>query len=393
MAASRAVLLYASFLLAVAFAADESIIPTARCPPGCEADVSDAFSKCSRYFTIGCTLIPCSSGGFKCGIHADADVGTVLPGGEVVIDGLDVYDWFKFQVNLNASHPLRTDFYLLSDATGSMSEEIAEVKSRFNEIVGLYEHITDAHFGVGYYRDEAESGMDNGFKNVQALTGDRRRVYNAINSLRATGGGDDDEANLVAMHKVATDSSIGWRHDSRKILVYFGDYPGHEPTCVEGRTITRDTVIRKLKAKEITVVAASFTPGLDGTPISYGCSSGSAGGGQGTEIATDTGGALFQNADVSGFIDRLKGAVTNLRRKYDLDASDCMGKLTASSEPPFPVYLEAHDSKVVEQFVRIEPGVCAGGANFECDLRYTEGGASLPPTRLRVVNIRGCPSV
>eukprot|EP00178_Gracilaria_changii_P014264 TRINITY_DN40331_c0_g1_i1.p1 TRINITY_DN40331_c0_g1~~TRINITY_DN40331_c0_g1_i1.p1 ORF type:complete len:393 (-),score=50.15 TRINITY_DN40331_c0_g1_i1:108-1286(-) len=392
MALSHALLLLvACAYLVLARATDESIIPTATCPAGCEADVGAAFTKCSRFFTIGCTLIPCATGGFRCGIRADADVGTVLPGGEVVIDGLDVYDWFKFQVNLNASHPLRTDFYLLSDATGSMGEEIAEVRTRFHEIVEMYESITDAHFGVGFYRDESESGLDSGFKNVQALTANRDAVYRAIRSLTATGGGDGDEANLVALHKVATDSGIGWRHDSRKILVYFGDYPGHEPSCVEGVTITRNTVINELRAKEITVVAASFAPGLDGTPIPYGCSSGGVGSGQGSAIASGTDGALFLNSDTSGFIERLQRAVIELSRKYDLDASHCAGKLSTSSEPPFPVILEPYDTKVVEQFVRIEAGVCATGGNFECDLKYTEGGASLPATRVRVVNIRGCP--
>ncbi|CAN8070133.1 unnamed protein product [Agarophyton chilense] len=274
-----------------------------------------------------------------------------------------------------------------------MGTAISEVKTRFIEIVNLYENLTDAHFGIGLFRDEAErdSALEFGFMNAQSLTGNQADVFTAIDSLVARGGGDADEANLVALNKVATNADIGWRPNSRKILVYFGDNPGHEPTCIGGGPITRDTVIENLKAKNITVVAVSFGTGLDRAPRPFECASGNAGTGQGTAIATATGGVLLPNTQQAKVIEAIENAVLNLNRTYDLDSSDCDGKLITSTNPALPITLAPRDSQVVDQIIVIESGVCTGGATFECTLKYTEAGASLAPTRLKFLDIQGCP--
>lgn len=74
----------------------------------------------------------------------------------------------------------------------------------------------------------------------------------------ANGGGDIPEANLHALSEVATSSSIGWREGTRMILVYFGDAPGHEPTCPSGRRLTRENIIDQLNEKGIAVIATNF---------------------------------------------------------------------------------------------------------------------------------------
>jgi hypothetical protein len=72
---------------------------------------------------------------------------------------------------------------------------------------------------------------------------------------------------------VATDPAIGWRPDSKRILVWFGDAPGHDPVCsaISGvADITETTATDALVAAGITVVAISTDTGvagaLDGDP-------------------------------------------------------------------------------------------------------------------------------
>ncbi|KAI0560155.1 von Willebrand factor A-like protein [Gracilaria domingensis] len=393
MKTSHFFLLLPVLLFTKIFAQSGSVEAIGRCPATCFPSIEDAFRECARFLTIGCVLTPCAAGGFGCPIPDPIETeNEVLPGGEVLIDGLNVLDFFQFKVNLNTSFPLRTDLYLLSDATGSVSAAIGEIRTRFTEIVDLFEGETNAQFGIGFFRDEEDEGLDNGFSNLQGITSDRSAVTNAIQSLNAIDGGDADEANLVALHKVATDPAIGWRESTRRILVYFGDFPGHEPTCVEGKTLTRESVINDLQELNITVIAASFgLPGLDGTPDSFGCSSGSAGPGQGTAISSATGGILVPNTQQTELIEAIERAGRGLSRTFDLDSSDCDGMLTTSTDPSLPITLGPDESQVLDQIVQIQAGVCAGGNTFECVLDYTESGASLPPTTVKLVNIQGCP--
>ena len=103
-----------------------------------------------------------------------------------------------------------------------------------------------------------------------------------MNRISATGGDDRAEANLVGLYKVAKNSGIGWREDSRKVLVYFGDEPGHEPTCNSGISrLTRTNVIEELKFQNITVVAMSVgANNLNGPTDAFGCGESGAGAGQ-----------------------------------------------------------------------------------------------------------------
>ncbi|PXF42965.1 hypothetical protein BWQ96_07303 [Gracilariopsis chorda] len=365
----------------------DSIIITIRCPNVCLPPV-EAFTSCARFILNGCVPVPCGGGNLRCSAPGPAT--NVPPGGDIVLERVRVLDQFSFQVNLNTTYPLQTDIYLLSDATGSMRTAIAEVRTRFSEIVEMFESVTDAHFGIGFFRDESELG--NGFMNLQGITGDRAAVQTAIDSLVARGGGDRPEANLVALHQVATDSSIGWRPASRKILMYFGDNPGHEPTCVGSVPLDRDEVIKALNAMNITVVAVSFNPGLDGNPTVFGCSGAiPAGPGQGTAISTATGGVLVPNTQQTQLIEALENAVLNIDRTFDIDTSDCDGKLTTTTDPMLPVTLAAGDSQVIEQSVIIDSGICDTVGPFECQFNYTEAGAALPPTRFRVLEVDGCP--
>lgn len=367
-----------------------------RCPNECFSDIRAAFAECARFVGFGCSIIPCPDGRFRCD-REDADIGPVsMPGEPITFNEASIFADIRFMVNFSV-RPVQSDLYLLSDATGSIAGAIASVIEGFNEIVEEFSDGTNAAFGVGFYRDEGTPGTDNGFVNLQSITSDTEAATMAINSLRALAGDDRPEANLVALHRLATDDSIGWRPDSRRIVVYFGDAPGHEPTCDGGMTLTREIVIEELKAKDITVVAVSFSSdGLNAATTRFGsCSSDPAGPrSQADDIVRETGGgevvpSMKQGEIVSGIMT----AIRNIPRTFNLDSSDCDDFLTITSNPTLPVTVNVDGLTTVEQVLRLT-NVCGrpdvDTDDFSCNLKYTETGADLPVTPLRFINIVGC---
>lgn len=375
------------------------IVPFTACPSEfCFDDIFAAFDKCAPHFFAGCTTVPtlCSDGpGFVCTKRGAADTEVeVKPGEPIVLEKVKLYTTYKFKVNLSAL-PLDTDFYLLSDATGSMGGAISNVRSQFGVLVDFFKsNSKNPFFGVGYYRDEKERGMTNGFENSQAITSDVKKVKQAISTLRATGGGDGDEANLVALYKVATTKSIGWRSNSRRILVYFGDWPGHEPTCFDGKTITRKEVIEALKEAKITVIAVSFPPpGLDRVPtaLSRCVATGSAGSNQATDITKSTlNGAITTSRDQSKLITTITDAIKNIDREFDVDTSDCDGNVATESTPTLPAMLSVGSHFTIEQKVQILFGACSPSKKFTCKLKYSESGADLGAVDFTALSIEGC---
>jgi hypothetical protein len=163
----------------------------------------------------------------------------------------------------------KVDVYFLADTTSSMSDVIDEVRNGASIILStLSSYATDMAFGVGNYRDFISD--DYAFDHQLNPSTNVVDVDNAINSWTAYGGGDQQEAQLYALDQLAESPGgpIGWRTGSKRIIVWFGDYPGHDPICqkVSGLSydITEASVIKKLVEEGIIVLAISTTTGVDG---------------------------------------------------------------------------------------------------------------------------------
>src|SRR5207249_1219633 len=110
-------------------------------------------------------------------------------------------------------------------------------------------------------------------------------VAGAINAWQADGGGDTPEAQLFALDQVAQCPGTGWRPGAKRIIVWFGDAPGHEPVCpgawpdeaagpgaagscdtmvVHRHSIDITTLVALLQNQNIVVVAISLTTGAPG---------------------------------------------------------------------------------------------------------------------------------
>ena len=198
----------------------------------------------------------------------------------------------------------KADVYLLSDTTGSMLSIIEAVKMGAATIVGNPALAGfDVAYGVGNYKDFPNDPY--AFQHQLSPTTTLADVTAAISTWTASGGNDGAEGQLFALHRLAVDPAIGWRADARRIVVWFGDFPGHDPVCAaltgEAADITEGSATADFVAATITVVAISTTTGvpnaLDDDPTAdagdYAAACGAAGGasGQATRITAATGGS------------------------------------------------------------------------------------------------------
>lgn len=215
----------------------------------------------------------------------------------------------------------KPDIYFLADTTGSMGSAIANVKANAADILNQIRAATsDSRYGAGEYKD-FDSGDPFAYHNDAAIPGSDdggAAALAAINAWSASGGGDTPEANLYALHKLVTQA--GFRSDSSRIVVWFGDAPGHDPICSsvsgEATDITEASVIADLQAANIKVIAVSVSdgsPGLNGNPAgSYpGCPGGGSSG-QATRITAATGGQLFSNVPPSEIANAILAGLTSL---------------------------------------------------------------------------------
>jgi hypothetical protein len=221
----------------------------------------------------------------------------------------------------------KADIYFLADTTGSMSTILAAVQAGASNILtALNGTGLDLAYGVGNYKDFPSDPY--AFTPQQSVTTVLASVQAAINAWTASGGGDGDEGQFFALDKLAEPpvGPIGWRTGSKRIIVWFGDAPGHDPVCkaISGLAydITEGSVTSKLVGEKISVVAISTTTGLagalDGDPIAnssdYGvCGAAGGASGQATRIANATGGQHVTGIDattiVQTIIDVVKAVV------------------------------------------------------------------------------------
>ncbi len=244
--------------------------------------------------------------------------------------------------------PARADVYFLADTTGSMGNILAAVQAGANNVLTALSGLgVDLAFGVGNYKDFA-SGDPYAFQHQVNPTNVAATVTAGINTWSAAGGDDLPEGQLFAMDSLAIPpgGAIGWRAGSKRIIVWFGDAAGHDPICtaVSGvPAITEASVTAKLVAQSITVLAISTAnPGLDDDPKSgatgYVAQCGSPGGlpGQGTRLATNTGGVFVTGINagniVNTIINLVKGAVGAIQN-VKLEPSASVAPFVTSINP------------------------------------------------------------
>src|SRR5947209_7465357 len=164
--------------------------------------------------------------------------------------------------------PPTPDIIFLSDTTGSMGGVIAGVQARITSVAHqILAAQPQAQFAVAQYKDQVNCSSDPfAFKLDQALTTNLSAVQSAVNTWSAGGGCDEPESDLFALDQIATSPAIGFRSDSTRIIVWFGDAPSHDEIHPNS-PVTLAQTIADLQAAKIEVLAVPFNHGglgLDG---------------------------------------------------------------------------------------------------------------------------------
>jgi hypothetical protein len=121
--------------------------------------------------------------------------------------------------------PVQLDVVFLIDATGSMSDEINQLKDNVLSISAQIEALPgdpDVRFGLVYYRDRGDAYV----VKSSDFTGNVQRFQRDLQAVEAGGGGDDPESMNEALHVAVNEMS--WRVDNTVSLVFLvADAPPH----------------------------------------------------------------------------------------------------------------------------------------------------------------------
>lgn len=242
----------------------------------------------------------------------------------------------EVRVKLPAKGVIPTiDVYFLTDATGSMGDVIKEVNNHSQEIVdGLKEKAksvgADIRFGAGNYTDFDVNHGTKGFEHQESLTYDYDKVKAAIANWSTFSNGTTAEQQLYALDWLAQPAkgAAGWRADAKRIVLWFGDAPGHDPipqsTSGEKHDISTSSVVNKLQQQDIFVLAfdttgsgGSSSPGLDTDPDDHGNIGSGAEPGQASKIAGATKGQFAPSVKVNEVVQKILdiggAAITEIR--------------------------------------------------------------------------------
>lgn len=251
-------------------------------------------------------------------------------------------------VTTPAVPPPPVDVYFLADTTGSMSGPIGAVQTGANTIMTqINASVGNVAYAAGNYKDFA-NGDPYCFQHQQNATLNTATVSAAINAWSASGGGDGPEGQLYALYEIAQNAATFFRPGAKRILVWFGDAPGHDPICAGmgtpplGSALTASAVKAALAGANIIVLAIStntgYPLGLNDVPTqgAYPCANTGAGG-QGTLFAGATPGGSYTSgvnaATISATIVAMVTAAANLFNNINLVPAGATAPFVTSITP------------------------------------------------------------
>jgi len=256
--------------------------------------------------------------------------------------------------------PPKPDIIFLADTTGSMGAAIGSVQTNIGTIMSaVLGSAADAQFGVAQYKDGDPNFCSSdpfAFNLDQAVTSNQTDVTNAVNSWSASGGCDTPESQLYALDQIATSGAIGFRSGSTRIIAWFGDSSGHDPSL----GVTLAAAIAALTGganSPIRVIAVPVTSGGDGLDST----------GQATAIATATGGAVVP-ANPSDVAAAILAGLTNLPVTVSPSLGTCDPNLTVTFNPTSQTVTSGTDASFTEG-VAVSAGA-PQGTTLNCTVNW-----------------------
>lgn len=131
------------------------------------------------------------------------------------------------------------DLVFVIDTTGSMSEDIYEVKTNMkNYLDDLSSAGMDYRIAIVDYRDFPErtySSYDYAYNVALDFSGDYNTINDAIDNVDLGNGGDWEETLYSAL--IDGLDELTWRKNSGKAAIIMGDAPAHDPEPITGYTL------------------------------------------------------------------------------------------------------------------------------------------------------------
>jgi hypothetical protein len=263
------------------------------------------------------------------------------------------------------------DILFLADSTGSMGSAIANVKSGASTILSTVSGLGDVQFAVADYKDFSDGAA---VLHLGTALSNSATAQTAINGWSASGGGDTAEAQLYALSTLAADpGTVNWRAGSTRIVVWFGDYQGHDPSG--GATLASTTAA--LQAANISVEAISVGDNqLDSL-------------GQATALAGATSGHVYSGISTSAVAAAITAAIETSLDTYttvDLDVSGAPAGVGVEVTDGYSGTYDRSVSRTFEFDVTFT-GEEAGDYSFEIPAIVDGGKVAIEGDRIRVTGV------
>ena len=120
----------------------------------------------------------------------------------------------------------RLDVVFLLDATGSMGDEIAVIKTKIREMISdiaLGEPPPDVRFGIVAYRDRGDEYVTRAYP----LTRNIDQIVDDLHAIEATGGGDYPESLNEGLHVALDQMSWDRSPEAARLVFLIADAPPH----------------------------------------------------------------------------------------------------------------------------------------------------------------------
>lgn len=241
----------------------------------------------------------------------------------VELAGSDDFKVISLPLSVPANQYTGLDIFFLIDVTGSfdgrLSYSVEHARALMNMLNSREE---DVAFGLAAFSDfpfepygDAQFD-DRPFYLLEPITTDGEEVSDALGTLYPHGGSDTEEAQLAALHQLATGEgwdingdgfyggagelppqNLGWRPGARKVVVLFTDATFHDSGVEPGYPgPTLDQTLNALYQEEVVVVLMDADGSSYMAPL--------------YELAESTGGQGFYMPDEPGdFLGLMEGAL------------------------------------------------------------------------------------
>lgn len=263
--------------------------------------------------------------------------------------------------------PPRPDIVLLVDRTGSMGGAIGNVKANMTSLVDAVEAAQpDARWAVASYCDVGEPDP---FLLHSDLTADAAATVAAVSGIGLCGGGDYPEAQLNALWQVGDGGdAVSFREGSSRIVVWFGDAPGHDPSL--GRTEADATASLVGASARVLAVGVNGN-GLDST-------------GQATRLTAATGGAYYTGVSAGDLASTILAGLTALPVEVGASTT-CDPGLGVTLDPATRTVTSGTDA-VFTETLRVAADA-PQGRTLTCQVAFTLDGVPGGPGLTQTVSV------